>query len=210
MTQPRQNLPLDSTGFPGSDGDDCYKEQQWAIAGVDTAAKCAAANGTCFFIATCGALEKGFELGGLSAGDECNEYRGKNYFPSNGPVSVLAAERINYCCTSTTAPVVAILSAAEKAVAPKVVSKMTLDRELTAAEQTSTKSGYAAAAGVPVENVEMSKDARRQSKVSYSVTVYVKDAAAAQAVSTKLSNPDVVKAALIAAVLHHDPHPTVC
>ena len=93
---------------------------------------------------------------------------------------------------------------------PKVVSKISLDRELTATEQISTRSGYAAAAGVPVENVEMSKDARRQSKVSYSVTVYVKDAAAAAAVSNKLSDPAVVKSALIAAVLRPDPTPLVC
>jgi hypothetical protein len=104
---------------------------------------------------------------------------------------------------------VAILSAAEKAVAPKVVSKMTLDRELTATEQVSTRSAYAAAAEVPVENVELSKGARRQSKVSYSVTVYVKDAAAAAAVSNKLSDPAVVKSALIAAVLLPDHTPLV-
>ncbi len=112
--------------------------------------------------------------------------------------------------TATPPPAnVAILSAAEKAVAPKVVSKMTLDRELTATEQVSTRSAYAAAAEVPVENVELSKGARRQSKVSYSVTVYVKDAAAAAAVSNKLSDPAVVKSALIAAVLLPDHTPLV-
>jgi hypothetical protein len=110
--------------------------------------------------------------------------------------------------TTTTTTTVQILSATERAVAPKVVSKLSLDRELTSSEQTSTRSGYAAAAGVHIENVEMSKDTRRQSKVSYVVTVYVKDAAAAEAVKAKLMDPAVIKSALIAAVLRPDPHPT--
>lgn len=113
--------------------------------------------------------------------------------------------------TTTTTTTVPILSATERAVAPKVVSKLSLDRELTSSEQTSTMSGYAAAAGVPIENVEMSamsKDTRRQSKVSYAVTVYVKDADAAEAVKAKLLDPAVIKSALIAAVLIPDSHST--
>ncbi len=110
--------------------------------------------------------------------------------------------------TTVTTTTVPILSMTERAVAPKVVSKLSLDRELTSSEQTLTRSGYAAAAGVPIENVEMSKDTRRQSKVSYAVTVYVKDAAAAEAVKAKLLDPSVIKSALIAAVLRPDPHLT--
>ncbi len=92
----------------------------------------------------------------------------------------------------TVTPVtVVILSAVEKTMTTKVVSKMTFDRELTSTEQISTKSGYAASTGVTVENVEMSKGARRQSKVSYSVTVYVKNTAADTQVSNKLSDPVV-------------------
>jgi hypothetical protein len=120
---------------------------------------------------------------------------------SSSPSSSISSSPPVTTPTTATPATVAILSAAEKAMAPKVVSKWTLDRELTATEQISTRSAYAAAAGVPVENVEMSKGARRQSKVLYSVTVYVKDAAAAAAVSNKLSDPAVVKSALIAAVL---------
>jgi hypothetical protein len=60
---------------------------------------------------------------------------------------------------------------------------------------------------VPKENVELNKDARRENKVSYSITVYVKDAAAAAAVKNKLSDASAIKTALIAAVLGPDVHP---
>jgi hypothetical protein len=100
---------------------------------------------------------------------------------SSAPSSSISSPPSVTTPASATPPpaTVAILSATEKAAAPKVVSKWTLDRELTTTEQISTRSGYAAAAGVPVENVEMSKDDRRKSKVSYSVTMYVQDTAAA-------------------------------
>jgi len=89
----------------------------------------------------------------------------------------------------------------------KVMSKMTLDRELTAAEQTATRLGYAEAAGVPAESVEISKDG--QSIGSYSITVYVKDEATGAAVSNKLSDPAAIESALISVVL--TPIPTqVC
>ena len=82
--------------------------------------------------------------------------------------------------------------------APKVVSKLSLDRELNAAEQTATRIGYAEAAGVPVESVEISKDG--QSKGSYSITLHVKDKATATAASTKLSDPAVLESALTSVV----------
>jgi hypothetical protein len=99
--------------------------------------------------------------------------------------------------TATPSPA-AIMSAAEKAVSPKVVSKMTLAQKLTADQQTSVRSGYAAAAGVPMQNVEMAQDARRA--VTYTVTVFVKDSAAAKEVLTKLSDTAALKIALKAAV----------
>jgi hypothetical protein len=99
------------------------------------------------------------------------------------------------------------MTPAEKVVAIRVVSKMTLEKELNETEKTATMQGYATAAGVSKENVELTKDARRQNKVTYSITVYVKDAAAAAAVKNKLSDPSAIKAALIAAVLGPDPHP---
>jgi hypothetical protein len=80
----------------------------------------------------------------------------------------------------------------------KVTSKMILNRELYAAEQTATRSAYAAAAGVPVESVEISKDG--QSKGSYSITVYVKDAATAAAAATKLSDAALLESALTSVV----------
>jgi hypothetical protein len=91
-------------------------------------------------------------------------------------------------------------------VSPKVVSKMTLAEKLTADQQTSVRSGYATAAGVPIENVEIAQDTRRA--VSYSVTVFVKDSAAATAVMTKLSDTAALKSALKAAV--PDPRTIVC
>jgi hypothetical protein len=100
----------------------------------------------------------------------------------------------NYMCTKA-----GTMSAADKAVSPKVVSKLTLTEKLTADQQTSVRSGYAAAAGwVPIENVEVNQDARRA--VSYAVTVFVKDSAAAKAVTTKLSDTQAIKGALKAAV----------
>jgi hypothetical protein len=107
--------------------------------------------------------------------------------------------------TPTTTPS-AIMSVSEKAVWPKVVSKMTLAEQLTAAQQTSERSGYAAAAGVPMENVEMVQDARRA--VSYTVTVFVKDSAAAKAVMTKLIDTSALKSALKDTV--PDPRTIVC
>jgi hypothetical protein len=99
------------------------------------------------------------------------------------------------------------MSAAEKAVSPKVVSKVTLAEKLTADQQTSVRSGYAAAAGgVPIENVEMTQDVRRA--VSYTVTVFVKDSAAVNEVMTKLSDTAALKTALKTAV--PDPRTCVC
>jgi hypothetical protein len=89
-----------------------------------------------------------------------------------------------------------------------VRSNMTLDRELNAAEQTATRCGYAEAAGVPVESVQISKDG--QSKGSYSITVYVKDAATAAAVSNKLSDPALLESALTSVVLYRSPPKCVC
>jgi hypothetical protein len=110
-----------------------------------------------------------------------------------------------YLCIAATTPsptatpsTMAIMSVAEKAVSPKVVSKMTLAEKLTEDQQASVRSGYASAAGVPRENVEMVQDARRA--VSYTVTVFVKDSAAAKAVFTKLSDTAALKSALKAAV----------
>ena len=86
------------------------------------------------------------------------------------------------------------MSVSEKAVSPKVVSKMNLAEQLTADQQTSVRSGYAAATGVPMENVEMTEDARRT--VSYTVTVFVKDLTADQPVITKLTDTETLKSAL--------------
>jgi len=107
---------------------------------------------------------------------------------------------------AATPPPTAMLSAAEKAVSPRVVSKMTLAEKVNADQQTSVRSGYATAAGVPIENVEIAQDTRRA--VSYSVTVFVKDSAAATAVMTKLSDTAALKSALKAAVPH--PRTIVC
>jgi hypothetical protein len=90
----------------------------------------------------------------------------------------------------------------------KVMSKMILDRELTAAAQTATRFGYAEAAGVPVESVEISKDG--QSKGSYSITVYVKDTATAAMVSNKLSDAAILESALTSVVLYRSPPKCVC
>ena len=99
------------------------------------------------------------------------------------------------------------MTAADKVVAIRVVSKMTLEKELNETEKTATIQGYATAAGVPKENVELTKDARRQNKVTYSITVYVKDRATAAAVSNKLSDPAVLEAALTSVVLYRSPTP---
>ncbi len=108
----------------------------------------------------------------------------------------------NYMCTKA-----GIMSVADKVVSPKVVSKLTLAEKLTADQQTSVRSGYAAAAGwVPIENVEIIQDARRA--VSYTITVFVKDSAAATAVMTKLSDTAALKGALKASV--PDPRTVVC
>ncbi len=60
-------------------------------------------------------------------------------------------------------------------------------------------------AQVPIENVEMRKDTHLLSDtitlVSYIVTVYVKDAAAAAAVTTRLTDTAALKTAFIATVL---------
>jgi hypothetical protein len=107
--------------------------------------------------------------------------------------------------TATPSPT-ATMSAAEKAVSPKVVSKVTFAEKLTADQQMSVRSGYAAAAGgVPIENVEMTQVRRA---VSYTVTVFVKDSAAANAVMTKLSDTSALKTALKTAV--PDPRTCVC
>jgi hypothetical protein len=62
-----------------------------------------------------------------------------------------------------------------------------------------------------MENVEMYKDTHLVSDtitlVSYMVTVYVKDAAAAAAVTTRLTDTAALKTAFIAAVLLPAPRP---
>jgi hypothetical protein len=67
---------------------------------------------------------------------------------------------------------------------------------------------------VTIENVEMSKDSHLVSYtitlVSYIVTVYVKDAAAAAAVTTRLTDTAALKTAFIAAVLCTAPRPIMC
>ena len=60
------------------------------------------------------------------------------------------------------------------------------------------RTGIAAAAATPVDNVELKLKTRRA--VEYVATVYAKDAAAAAAVKTKLADSTAVKAALAAAV----------
>ena len=69
-------------------------------------------------------------------------------------------------------------------------------------------------AQVPIENVEMRKDAHQVSDtitlVSYIVTVYVKDAAAAVAGTTRLTDTAALKTAFIAAVLLPAPRPIMC
>jgi hypothetical protein len=65
-----------------------------------------------------------------------------------------------------------------------------------------------------MENVEMRKDTNLVSDnitlVSYIVTVYVKDAAAAAAVTTRLTDTTALKTAFIAAVLLPSPRPIMC
>jgi hypothetical protein len=65
-----------------------------------------------------------------------------------------------------------------------------------------------------MENVEMRKDAHLVSDtitfVSYIVTVYVKDAAAAVAVTTRLTDTAALKMAFIAAVLLPAPCRIMC
>jgi hypothetical protein len=67
---------------------------------------------------------------------------------------------------------------------------------------------------VTIENVEMRKDTHLVSDnitlVSYIVTVYVKDVAAAVAVTTRLTDTAVLKTAFIAAVLPPAPRPIMC
>ncbi len=69
-------------------------------------------------------------------------------------------------------------------------------------------------AQVRMENVEMRKDTYQVSDnitlVSYIVTVYVDDAAAAVAVTTRLTDTAGLKTAFIAAVLFPTPRPIVC
>ena len=60
------------------------------------------------------------------------------------------------------------------------------------------RTGIAAAAATPVDNVELKLKTRRA--VEYVATVYAKDAAAAAAVKTKLADSTAVNAALTAAV----------
>jgi hypothetical protein len=65
-----------------------------------------------------------------------------------------------------------------------------------------------------MEDVEMRKDAHLVSDsislVSYIVTVYVKDAAAAVAVTTRLTDTAALRTAFIAAVLLPAPRPIMC
>ncbi len=67
---------------------------------------------------------------------------------------------------------------------------------------------------MPIENVEMRKDTHLVSDtitlVSYTVTVYVKDAAGAVAVTTRLTDTAALKTAFIAVVLLPAPRPIMC
>jgi hypothetical protein len=69
-------------------------------------------------------------------------------------------------------------------------------------------------AQVPIENVEMRKDTHLVSDnitlVSYIVTVYVKDAAAAAAVTARLTDTAALKTAFISAVLFLAPRLIMC
>ncbi len=133
---------------------------------------------------------------------------GKTSFTNSTSCAMCMADWYRNASLVTTTPTTtpsAIMSKSEKPVSPKVVSKMTLAEQLTAAQQTSVRSGYAAT-GVPMENVEMVQDARRA--VSYTVTVFVKDSAAAEAVMTKLIDTAALKSALKDAV--PDPRTIVC
>jgi hypothetical protein len=99
-----------------------------------------------------------------------------------------------------------------------VTSKLTLTTELTPQQQLSVKSAYwwvlLPVAQVPIENVEMRKDAHLVADnitlFSYTVTVYVKDAAGAAAVTTRLTDTAALKAAFIAAVRFPAPRPIMC
>jgi hypothetical protein len=91
----------------------------------------------------------------------------------------------------------AAISAADKASAPKVEITLGFAAALTTAEQLNVRTGIATAAGTPVDNVELKLKTRRA--VEYVATVYAKDAAAADAVKTKLADSTAVKAALAAA-----------
>merc|ERR1711966_646323 len=76
-----------------------------------------------------------------------------------------------------------ILSTAEKASAPKVEITLGFATALTTDQQLNVRTGIAAAAATPVDNVELKLKTRRA--VEYVATVYAKDAAAAAAVKTK-------------------------
>ena len=97
----------------------------------------------------------------------------------------------------TTAPttVADVIPASDRAKSPKVELKLGFATELTPAEETNVKNGIAAAAKAPADNVDLKKDARRT--VTYTATVYVKDAASATAVKGNLGEA-AVKSALVA------------
>jgi hypothetical protein len=96
-----------------------------------------------------------------------------------------------------------------------ITIKLTFTTELTPQQQFFVKSAYwgvlLPVAQVPIENVEMTKDAHLVSYnitlVSYIVTVYVKDAAAAAAVTTRLTDTAALKTAFIETVLVPLPAP---
>jgi hypothetical protein len=90
-----------------------------------------------------------------------------------------------------------ILSADAKKTAPKVEITLGFATALTTDQQLNVRTGIAAAAATPVDNVELKLKTRRA--VEYVATVYAKDAAAADAVKTKLADSTAVKAALTAA-----------
>merc|ERR1719183_1176770 len=96
--------------------------------------------------------------------------------------------------STTPAPPAAVLL--NKATSYKVELKLGFAKELTQAEETKVKQGIASAAKVSVTNVDLKKDSRRS--VSYTATVYTKDASSANTVKGSLGEA-ALKSALAAA-----------
>merc|ERR1719183_329836 len=96
--------------------------------------------------------------------------------------------------STTPAPPAAVLL--NRATSYKVELKLGFAKELTQAEETKVKQGIASADKVSVTNVDLKKDSRRS--VSYTATVYTKDASSANTVKGSLGEA-ALKSALAAA-----------